>query len=257
MAPYESSHAQPVCSGQSLQSLATELSPFEVALMGDSIRVMMELGRKKPVAVAVAFDWPGWERSGKSEEDALRVLDTYRGRYARVADIAGLADEFGGIGDPVVVERIEGIGMTDFYGLSMRAAGPEAERMSDAACERKIALLRACWAHFDDVASHVSAELRKGPRGGGRERDRIIEHVNNVEISDFSRKVGLDVPIEAQRDPGAFHAYRDAFCAAIRDYNARGASARNWTVQFVIRHSAYHVLDHAWEMEDRDLSTGS
>jgi hypothetical protein len=225
--------------------------------MGDPIRVMIELGRKKPVAVAVAFDWPGWERSGKSEADALRVLDTYRGRYAKIAELAGIADEFSGIGDPVIVERIEGIGMTDFYGLSMRAAGPEEEQMSDAACERKIALLRATWTYFDDVASRVSAELRKGPRGGGRDRDRIVEHVNNVEISDFAKKVGVNTPIEAQQDPDALRAYRDAFCEAIRDFNARGAPARNWTVQFVIRHSAYHVLDHAWEMEVRDRSGGS
>jgi hypothetical protein len=225
--------------------------------VGDSIRVMIELGRKKPVAVAVAFDWPGWERSGTSEEDALRVLDTYRGRYATVADLAGFADEFSAIGEAVVVERLEGIGMTDFYGLSMRAAGPEAEQMSDAACERKIALLQACWTCFDDVASRVSAKLRKGPRGGGRDRDRIVQHVNNVEISDFARKVGVNTPIEAQQDPDALRAYREAFCAAIREYNARGVPARNWTVQFVIRHSAYHILDHAWEMEDRDLSGGS
>jgi len=225
--------------------------------MGDRIRVMMELGRKKPVAVAVAFDWPGWERSGKSEEDALRVLDIYRARYARVAELAGIAEEFSGIGEPEVVERIEGIGMTDFYGLSMRAARPEQEQMSDADCERKIALLRACWTYFDDVASRVSSELRKGPRGGGRDRDRIVEHVNNVEISDFSRKVGLTTPIEAQADPDALRAYREEFCAAIRDYNERAAQARNWTVQFVIRHSAYHLMDHAWEMEDRDLSGDS
>jgi hypothetical protein len=225
--------------------------------MGDRIRVMMELGRKKPVAVAVAFDWPGWERSGKSEEDALRVLDTYRGRYARVAELAGIAGEFSGIGEPVVVERIEGIGMTDFYGLSMRAAGPEQEQMSEAACERKIAILRACWTYFDDVASRVSSELRKGPRGGGRDRDRIIQHVNNVETGDFALKVGVVTPPEAWRDPGALQAYRDAFCAAIREYNARGVAARNWSVQFVIRHSAYHLMDHAWEMEDRDLSGDS
>src|SRR5438552_1310262 len=218
--------------------------------MPDSIRVMIELGRKKPVAVAVAFDWPGWERNGTSEEDALRVLDRYRPRYAMVAELAGIADEFSDIGGPVVVERTEGIGMTDFYGLSMRAAGPEEEQMSDAACERKIALLRACWIYFDGVASRVSAELRKGPRGGGRDRDRIVQHVNNVEISDFARKVGLNTPTEAQQDPAALSAYREAFCTAIREYNARGAPARNWPVQFVIRHSAYHMLDHAWEMED-------
>jgi len=212
------------------------------------------MGRKKPVAVASAFDWPGWDRSGKGEEDALRVLETYRPRYAPVAALAGLADEFKRAGDPEVVERIEGIGMTDFYGLSMKSAAAEQEQMTDAECERKIALLRACWTYFDDVAARVSAELRKGPRGGGRDRDRIVQHVNANEVGDFSRKVGVTAPDDAWEDPAALEAYREEFTAAIRDYNARGAAARNWTVQFVIRHSAYHVLDHAWEMEDRDQS---
>ena len=85
--------------------------------------------------------------------------------------MAGLADEFGATGDLEVVERLEGTGMTDFYGLSFRSATPEYEQMSEAACDRKIALLRACWATFDDVASRVSAELRMGPRGGGRDRE--------------------------------------------------------------------------------------
>jgi hypothetical protein len=222
--------------------------------MGDPIRVMIERGRKKPVAVAVAFDWPGWERSGRSEEDALRALAAYRPRYAKVAARAGVGGEFDGINEPVIVERLEGIGMTDFYGLSMRIAGPEEEQMSEAVCERKIALLQASWAHFDEVTARVSAELRKGPRGGGRDRDRIVQHVNNVEVGDFARKVGVLAPPESWQEPDGLRAHREAFCTAIREHNARGAQARNWTVQFVIRHSAYHVLDHAWEMEDRDLS---
>lgn len=222
--------------------------------MAEPIRVMIEMGRKKPVAVASAFDWPGWDRSGKGEEDALRVLESYRPRYAPVAALAGLADEFARAGEPEVVERIEGIGMTDFYGLSMKPAGPEQEQMTDAECERKIALLQACWTYFDDVAARVSAELRKGPRGGGRDRDRIVEHVNANEIGNFSRKVGVTAPENAWRNPAPLKAYREEFAAAIRDANSRGVAARSWTVQFVLRHSAYHVMDHAWEMEDRDQS---
>jgi hypothetical protein len=129
--------------------------------------------------------------------------------------------------------------------------------MSDAECKRRIALLRASWAYFDDVASHVSAELRKGPRGGGRDRDKIVRHTNGAEIVEFAKKVGVVTPLDARERPDALRAHRDAFSAAIRDYNARGAPARTWTVQFVIRHAAYHMLDHAWEMEDRDLSGGS
>ena len=218
------------------------------------IRVMVELGRKKPVAVAVALDWPGWSRSGKSEADALKVLASYRPRYAKVAELADLAKEFRAAGELAIVDRVEGTGMTDFYGLSARSAGPEHEPMSAAACERKIALLRASWTYFDAVAARVSAELRKGPRGGGRDREKIVRHANGAEIYEFAKKVGVTTPLEAREHPDELRAHRDVFCEAIRDHNARGASARTWTVQYLIRHSAYHMLDHSWEMEDRDLS---
>jgi len=217
---------------------------------------MVEQGKKKK-AVASAFDWPGWDRSAKTEDLALAVLASYRQRYAKVAEGAGLAGEFGATGELEVVERLEGIGMTDFYGVSCRSAGPEYEQMSEAACERKIALLRACWTYFDDVASRVSPELRLGPRGGGRDRERIVRHVNGAEIEEYVKKVGVIRPLEAREDPVQVRAHRDAICEAIREHNARGASARSWTVQFLIRRCAYHMLDHAWEMEDRDLSSGT
>src|SRR6185312_7353601 len=191
---------------------------------------MVEQGKKK--AVAVALDWPGWNRSGKSEAEALQTHAAYSPRYAKVAALAGLAREFNAAGKVTVVERLPGVGMTDFYGLSFRATAPEYKPMSSAECERKIALLRACWKYFDDVASHVSAELRKGARGGGRDRDRIIEHTNRVEILDFAKKVGVTAPDEAWLRPKELRAYRDAYCAAIRDYNSRGAPARTWPVQF-------------------------
>ena len=92
--------------------------------MDDSIRVMVERGKKKRV-VACAFDWPGWDRSARSEEDALRVLAAYRPRYAKVAALAGLADDFSASGDLSVVERVEGNGMTDFYGVP---GGPSRSR---------------------------------------------------------------------------------------------------------------------------------
>ena len=155
--------------------------------MSDAIRVMIEAGKKKRV-VACAFDWPGWDRSAKTEEDALRVLDAYRPRYAKIAALAGLAGEFGAAGELSVVERIEGNGMTDYYGVSGRSAAPEHEPMSKAACERKIALLRASWTYFDDVASRVSAELQKGPRGGGRDRETIIRHIIGTEILENGKK---------------------------------------------------------------------
>lgn len=222
--------------------------------MPAAVRVMIEQGKKK--AVATAFDWPGWERGSKSEEEALAVLAAYRPRYAKVAKLAGLGKEFEATGKLNVVEHVKGTGMTDFYTLSFHSAAPEYKPMSEAECERKLALLEASWKYCDEVASKVSAELRKGPRGGGRDRDRIIRHVNGAEIVEFAPKVGVKTSEDVWQKPTSkkLWAHRQKFADAIRDYNARRAPLRNWTLQFLIRHSAYHMLDHAWEMQDRDLS---
>jgi hypothetical protein len=220
--------------------------------MSVTVRVMVEHGKKK--VVASAFDWPGWERSGTSEENALAVLAGYRRRYARVAQLAGLGREFDSAGELEVVERVDGTSTTDFYGISVRSAIPEHEPMSDAACERKIGLLRGCWACFDEAASRASAEMRKGPRGGGRDRDQIFRHTLFSEADQFSKKVGVVTPLEVLLTPDGLRAHREAYCGAIREWNARGASPRTWTLQFLLRRSAYHMLDHAWEMQDKDLS---
>ena len=129
--------------------------------MSDVVRVMIERGKKKRV-VASAFDWPGWDRSARTEDQALVVLAGYRPRYAKVADLAGLADLFAATGTLEVVERLEGTGMTDFYGVSARPATPELDQMGPAECERKIALLRACWATFDEVADPRLARAAEG-----------------------------------------------------------------------------------------------
>jgi hypothetical protein len=221
--------------------------------MTEPVRVMIERGKKKKV-VAAAFDWPGWDRWGKTEAQSLEVLETYRPRYARVAELAGYGDVFAALDAPTVVEDVAGIGMTDFYGLSGVPATAEKEPMAAADCDRKVALLQATWACFDATFARVSEELRKGPRGGGREKDVIRRHVVGWEIYDLSKKVGVDYPVDTRDDPAALGEYRRDFVAAIRRYNAEGLMARTWYLQFLIRRCAWHMLDHAWELEDRDLS---
>jgi hypothetical protein len=129
--------------------------------------------------------------------------------------------------------------------------------MSEAEFDRAITLLRACWTFFDGVAARVSPEMRTGPRGGGRDRDQIIRHTIRVESEDFAKQVGLRTPEGAALTPGALSPYREAYVAAMRAYNAGEVTRRmrSWTLPFLIRHSAYHTLDHAWEMEDKDLSS--
>jgi hypothetical protein len=216
------------------------------------VRVMVEQGKKR--AVASAFDWPGWGRSAKVEDAAMATLEAYRPRYALVAARAGLGAAFDAAGGLEVVERLPGTGMSEFYGVSGQTAGPEHEPMTEAECERRIAILRACWATFDEVAARVSPELRKGPRGGGRDRDRIVRHTNGAEILEHAKKVGVATPVEALDDPARMAAHRDAFVAGIRDHCARGEQGRTWTLPFLVRRCAWHFLDHAWEMEDRDLT---
>jgi hypothetical protein len=126
--------------------------------------------------------------------------------------------------------------------------------MTEADFERKVALLQACWTTFDQTAARVSDELRKGPRGGGWEKERIVRHVNGAEIDEFAPKVGVKVPLETRDDAKALRAYRRAFIEGIRERHARGEPARSWTLQFLIRRCAWHMLDHAWELEDRDLT---
>jgi hypothetical protein len=182
------------------------------------------------------------------------VLASYRPRYAKVAELAGFGAPSAAAGELRVVEQLDGIGITDYYGLSGRAAAPESDPMTDAECQRKVALLRAAWSTFGDAAARVSPELRKGPRDGGREKDRIIQHVNGAEIGEFAPKVGVKVPLETRDDARAIRAYREAFVEGIREHHARGEPARSWPLQFLIRRCAWHMLDHAWELEDRDLT---
>ncbi len=224
-----------------------------IAAMAKPIRVMLEHGKKKRV-VASAFDWPGWDRSAKTGDDVLEVLDAYRVRFAKVADLAGYGDQFARLGDFEVVEEVAGIGMTDYYGVSGVTATAETKPMSNDEFERKLALLQASWVTFDETAARVSNDLRLGPRGGGREKSKIVAHANGAEIDEFARKVGVRVPMETRDDRQALLAYRSDFADAIREYHLRGDPAGRWALPFLIRRCAWHMLDHAWELEDRNLT---
>jgi hypothetical protein len=220
------------------------------------VRTVVERGPKDKRSVAFSLDWPGWSRGAKTADLALETLEAYRDRYRPVAGLAGMADAFGTAGPLEVVEDKVGTGSTDFWGISFSPAETEQEPMAEADLERGITLLRAAWAFFDDVAARVSPEMRKGPRGGGRDRNRIIRHTIRTESEDFAKQVGLRIPEEAALTPDGLRLHRESFVAAMRAYNAGEVTRRmrSWTLAFLIRHSAFHTLDHAWEMEDKDLS---
>ena len=224
--------------------------------MADELRVTLEIGPKGKQVVAVASDWPGLERGAKTEEAAVARLQAYLPRYAPVATLAGMGAQFAAHAASAtidVVERYPGTGSTDFWGISFAFSDIDQQAMSSDELERDLTLMQACWAFFDAVRARVSAEMQKGPRGGGRDRDRIVRHTFGAE-QDFAAKLGVRAPEDAMLTDEGLRAYRDTYCATIREFHAEGKLARTWPLRYLIRHTAFHTLDHTWEMEDKDLT---
>ncbi len=219
--------------------------------MTDAMRVILEVGKKRRV-VAGAMDWPGLDRWGAGEEAAIERLSTYRPRYAGVAERAGLAREFARTGDVEVVERVPGSSSTDFWGIAHVPSLIEDEVLPSAELERRLTLLRATWAYFDDVVGGVAGELLPSGRTYGRTREQIARHVYIGEPDQLSRKVEVRTDPAVVMTPDGLAAHREAYLDAIRAWNAEGKRARTWPIQFLIRRTAHHVMDHAWELEDRD-----
>jgi hypothetical protein len=225
--------------------------------MPDALRLTLEVGPKDKRVVAVAPDWPGLERGAKTGEAAMERVQSYLPRYAKVAKLAGMDAEFAALANVDVVERYRGTGSTDFWGISFAFSSIDRHGMSSKELERELRLMQGCWTFFDDVRSRVSAEMQKGPRGGGRHRDRIVLHTLATE-QEWAAKLGLHHPQGARvTDDDGLRVYRGAFCAAIRAFHSEGRMARTWPLRFLIRHAAYHTMDHAWEMEDKDLTGAS
>ena len=221
--------------------------------MTNSIQVTLETGPKGKQVVAVAPDWPGLARGATTEQAAIERLRSYIPRYAPVAELAGMQAAFATIAGVDVVEHYVGTGSTDFWGISFAFSRIDQQAMPDDALERELTLMRACWTFFDAVRSRVSAEMQRGPRGGGRDRDHIVRHTLATE-QDWAKKLGVRTPEEAILTDAGLNAHRDAYCTAIRALHAQGNMARTWPLRFLIRHTAFHTLDHAWEMQDKDLT---
>lgn len=225
--------------------------------MTDQLRVTLEMGPKGKKVVAVAPDWPGLERGAKTEDAVIARLESYMPRYAQVAKLAGMDAEFAALKTLDIVERYPGSGSTDFWGISFAFSSIDKQPVSSEALEHEIKLMQACWTFFDGVRSRVSAEMQKGPRGGGRDRDRIVRHTLGTEMADWAPKLGLPILFSEDMTEEIVNTHRAAYCEAIRAYHTEGKMARTWPLRYLIRHTAYHTMDHAWEMEDKDLTNTS
>ncbi len=217
--------------------------------MTRSVLVTVEHTPKK--AFATAADWPGWSRSGKTEELALDALAAYAARYAVIVDAEerAFASDIG-VGDLDVVERLAGSAGTD-YGVPSRPTEHDARPTDAAAASRLAGLVGAAWSAFDRTAADAPEELRKGPRGGGRDTSRIVAHVMDADRA-YANEMGVKVAGFEPDDRAAIDAMREAMLEVIlaaRD--GTPLADRRWPARYAAHRIAWHALDHAWEIEDR------
>jgi plasmid stabilization system protein ParE len=213
-----------------------------------AIPVYLEIGEKR--VFASALEWPGWTRSAKDEPRALEALAAYAPRYASVPKVARIEFAIGAKPSFEVVERVKGNATTD-YGAPGIQASSDAKTLTPSEADRICALLAASWKLFDDAVSKAPAELRKGPRGGGRDRDKIVDHIIDAE-SGYTPRLGLKLKTPSRDDKAAVQATRKTILDAIRA-SAGGPQTgeKRWPPRYVARRMAWHLLDHAWEIEDR------
>ena len=218
--------------------------------------VYLEIGKKK--ALAGAIHWPGWLRAGQDEESALKALYEAAPRYRRIlaeprfnftlpADMSAFT----------VVERLEGNATTDF-GAPDIAPSSDKQALDEQELTRQREILMACWKAFDEaVASAQGRELRKGPRGGGREIEGIVQHVLDSEASYF-RRLGESLPKDEANDRTEDLERRRQFIletlaskAHIETPGQGPRGGKQWMPRYFVRRAAYHLVDHIWEIEDR------
>ena len=235
---------------------------------------MTSVGRPSPVRVLVeatssrafasALDWPGWSRSGRTPEAAMEALRAYAGRYAAVLRAAGLdASAVDAGGDPRaggasrvsaaveldVVETLAGDASTAF-GVPSRIGEADRVPTSGQEAARLAAIVAAAWVEFDRVAAAAPEALRKGPRGGGRDRSRIVAHVRDADLG-YAGQLGLRLQLPPEPRAADVAACRSAMLEVLGRASDGSPIARRWTARYAARRIAWHALDHAWEIEDR------
>ncbi len=194
-------------------------------------RVYLERGKNS--VFAVSLEWPGWCRRARTDDLAIETLERYRDRYARIVTAPFRP------GRIEVIGTVEGTATTDFGAPDARGPWDQAS-LNPRELHRQIALLQDCWNYFDGVVDGASATLRRGPRGGGRDRDEIVDHVREAErayCSGIGYRVAPRTPWDEQRD------------VVVTTLKANLPTAK-WPTAYAIRRCAWHVVDHAWEIED-------
>jgi len=218
--------------------------------------VYLEMGTKRVFACSV--DWPGWCRSGRGEEEALAALATAASRYAVVPALAGVAfDPVHEVDCIAIAEQVAGTAATDFGALDV-APALDSDPGTVQQAERLASLVETAWDYFEQTAAAAPPVLRKGPRGGGRDRDQIIEHVHETEVL-HARMLGLAERPFPAGDLAALARIRARILEEIRASAAARApedlGRTRRPARFVARRAAWHAIDHAWEIQDKAPAT--
>jgi hypothetical protein len=223
-----------------------------------TILVALESGKTR--IFASALEWPGWTRSERDESTALEALLASGQRYQRAVGSEQLGFQAPTTSDAFrITERLTGDATTDF-GAPNQAALAEGAPLDAAELARFQRILHACWHEFEGaVASATGKHLRKGPRGGGRGTEQILDHVLESHYSYLRRIAWRE---REQDEPGQNVALRlaaitrateQALAFAVSDQmpTAGPRGGTFWTPRYFVRRSAWHILDHTWDMEDK------
>ncbi|MCB9004934.1 MAG: hypothetical protein H6664_11225 [Ardenticatenaceae bacterium] len=221
----------------------------------NGIRLFVETGKKKTIVGAV--DWPGWCRVGRDEGTAVQTLLDYAPRYAQTLAHTGIPFPTLDLAQLHVIERHDGNATTDF-GAPAIILDTDTTPIAPNELARLQAILTACWQNFDQAEQQAAGkELRKGPRGGGRDLDKIVAHVLESE-RDYLRRLawkykkerGISQNEELQQVRQAvLAALQAAANGELPEQGPRGGAI--WPPRYFIRRAAWHTLDHVWEIEDR------
>jgi hypothetical protein len=220
--------------------------------------VYLEIGEKRIFAGSVT--WPGWCRNGRDEESALQALYDSGLRYGKILKSTDLGFEAPKkLSSFEIIERLEGNRTTDFGAPDKPLARDKAPVKADE-LERFKTLLKACWSAFNQAIKDARGkELQKGPRGGGRDLEKIIEHVMGADEA-YLKQIGWKIENFQEAEP-------DERLARIRDEILQGLTAaargelptegprggKRWSPRYFVRRVTWHVIDHVWEIEDRIL----
>ena len=209
-----------------------------------TLRVVIETTPKK--VFASALDWPGLSRSGRDEAAAIDGLLAAAARYAPIAAAAGLTFDPDHL-QVVVEERVPGDAGTTF-GVPSVIAAADREPVTKADAERMAVLVEAAWTALDRIVGSAPEALRKGPRGGGRDRSKIVRHVLDAEGA-YASVLGRRH--DPSGDAGAAAMRADLLAVLRQPSDGSPIAGRKWPARYAARRIAWHALDHAWEIEDR------